>query len=199
LRVGFKHDSSELLRCGEPPQRLHVELISLIRGDRGLIEDARRDLNILRAQGSKDFAGVQAMSRDFIRIEPDPHRVFARPLELDIADARQSRQHVLYVQRRVVRQIQRVTRAVRRIEVDRQEDVGRRLPHLHAQALDVFGQPRQGVLDPVLRQHLCDIKVGPDSKRHRNRELAVTGRLAAQVQHVFDAVDFLLKRRRDGP
>jgi hypothetical protein len=79
--------------------------------------------------------------------------------------------------------------------VDRQKDVGRGLPHLNAQALDVFGQPGQGVLDPVLRQHLRDIKVGSDSKRHRYRELAIAGRLAAQVQHVLDAVDFLLKRR----
>jgi hypothetical protein len=107
LRVGFQDDGGELLRRSEPPQRLHVDLIGSIRGDRGLVEDARRDLNILRAQRCEDFAGVQAMSRDLIGIEPDTHRVFACPQKLDIADARQSRKHILYMQRRVVRQILR--------------------------------------------------------------------------------------------
>ncbi len=103
LRVGFQHDGGELLGRSQPPQRLHVELISLIRGDRRLIEEARRDLNVLRPQGCKDFAGIQVMSSNLIRVEPDAHRVFACPLELDIADARQSRKYVFYMQRRVVR------------------------------------------------------------------------------------------------
>jgi len=63
----------------------------------------------------------------------------------------------------------------------RQQDVGRRFSQLYAEALDVLGQPRQRVLDPVLRQHLRDIEVGPDPERHGDRELAVTGRLAGQV------------------
>ena len=69
--------------------------------------------------------------------------------------------------------------------------------HLHAEALDVLRQPRQRVLDAVLRQHLRDVQVGADPEGHRDRELAVAGRLAAHVEHVLDAVDLLLERRRD--
>jgi hypothetical protein len=135
---------------------------------------------------------------NLVGIEPDAHGVFARSLERDVADARQPRQHVLHVQRCVVRQVQHVARAVRRIEMDGQEDVGRRLSHLHAEALHIFRQTGEGVLDAVLRQHLRDVEVGPDPERHRHGKLAVAGRLAVHVQHVLDAVDLLFERRRDG-
>jgi hypothetical protein len=78
----------------------------------------------------------------------------------------------------------------------RQKDVGRRFPHLHAEALDVVGQPRQRVLDPVLREHLRDVQVGADPECHRHREFAVARGLAVHVQHVLDAVDLLFERRR---
>ena len=38
----------------------------------------------------------------------------------------------------------------------------------------------------------------PIAERDRDREIAVAGRLAAHVEHVLDAVDLLLERRRDG-
>ena len=142
--------------------------------------------------------GTQSYGRDLVRIEPDAHRVFASAEQLHVADARQPRQRVLDVQRGVVRQVQQVARVVRRIEMHGQQDVRRRLPDLHAQTLDVFGQPRQRVLHAVLRQHLRHVEVGADSERDRDGELAVAGRLAAHVEHVLDAVDRLLQRRRHG-
>ena len=38
----------------------------------------------------------------------------------------------------------------------------------------------------------------PIAERDGDGELAVAGRLAAHVEHVLDAVDLLLERRRDG-
>src|SRR5262249_43903971 len=107
-------------------------------------------------------------------------------------------QHVLDMQGRVVRQVERVARLVRRVEVNGQQDAGYRLPDLHAQTLDVVRQARQHVLYSVLRQHLRDVEVGADPESDRDREIAVAGRLTVHVEHVLDAVDLLLERRRDG-
>ncbi len=188
-----------MFRGGQPAKRLYVELVGLSRGDRWLVEDTRRDLNILCPQSSEDFTGAQIVGRDFIRIEPDTHRIFAAAYDLHVADARQARKQVLDVQGCIVRNIEHVARAIRRIKVNCQQDVGRRLPHLHAEALHILGQSGQGVLHAVLRQHLRDIEVGPNSERHGYRELAIPRRLAAHVQHAFNAVDLLLERRCNGP
>ena len=82
--------------------------------------------------------------------------------------------------------------------MDGEQDVGCRLAHLHAEPLHVFRQARQRVLHAVLRQHLRHVEVGSDPERHGDRELAVAGRLAVDVEHVLDAVDLLLKRRGNG-
>src|ERR1700676_2828154 len=57
--VRFQEDCPELFRGGQPAKRLYVELVGLSRGDRWLVEDTRRDLNILCPQSSEDFTGAQ--------------------------------------------------------------------------------------------------------------------------------------------
>ena len=49
-----------------------------------------------------------------------------------------------------------------------------------------------------LREHQVRVRVGADLEDHRDRERAVTRRLAADVVHVLDAVDRLFERRGDG-
>ena len=197
LVVRLQHDGGELFRRRKPAERLHVELIGLLRGDRRLVQHARRDLDVLRAQRGEHLARVQIMRGDLVRIEPDSHGVFAAAEDLHVADAGQSRQHVLHMQRRIVRDVERVARAVGRIEMHREQDVGRRFPHLHAEPLHVLGQAGQRVLHAVLRQHLRDVEIGADPEGHGDGELAVAGRLAVDIDHVLDAVDLLLERRRD--
>ena len=136
------------------------------------------------------------MRGDFVRVEPDTHGVFAAGKDLHIADPRQPCQRVLHMQRRVVRDVKGIAGRIGRIEVYCEQDVGRRLPHLHAEPLHVFRQPGQRVLDAVLRQHLRHVQIGPDPERHGDSELAVACRLARHVDHVLDAVDLLLERRR---
>ncbi len=197
LRVGLQDDVGELLRRGQATQRLHVELVRGAALHRRLVEHTSRDLDVLRPQGRQHLAGIEAVRRHLVGIQPDPHRIVARPEQLHVAHARQPRQRILHMQGRVVGEVQVVARPVRRIKVHGEQDVRRRLAHLHAQPLHVLRQPRQRVLHPVLRQHLRDVEVRADRERNGDGDLAVPGGLAAHVDHVLDAVDLLLERRRD--
>src|SRR6201993_3026710 len=64
--------------------------------------------------------------------------------------------------------------------------------------LDFLRQPGRRVLHPVVRKHQRRVDVGADLEDHRDFELAITRRLAADVIHVLDAIDGLFERRRDG-
>ncbi len=97
----------------------------------------------------------------------------------------------------VIRKVECVTRPVRRKKVDREKNAWRGLPNLHAKALYVSRETRQRVLHTVLREHLRDVEVCSDPKRHRDGEIAIAGRLAAHIEHVFDAVYLLFEGRRD--
>ena len=63
---------------------------------------------------------------------------------------------------------------------------------------DVLGQPRLGDRDAVLHQHLRLVEVGAELERDGERHLPVGRALRRHVEHVLDAVDLLLDRRRDG-
>ena len=82
--------------------------------------------------------------------------------------------------------------------MDTQEQGRNGLLDLHALELDLLRQPGQRVLHAVMREHESRVDVGADLEDHRDRELAVTRGLAADVIHVLDAIDGLLERRRDG-
>ena len=118
--VGFDDDVGELLGRGQPAERFDVDLISFVTRGRRLVQDTGRDLKILCAQRREHVAGGEIVGRCLLRVEPDAHRIFATAMELHVADARQARQHVLDVQGRVVRQVERVARLVRRVEVNAQ-------------------------------------------------------------------------------
>ena len=82
--------------------------------------------------------------------------------------------------------------------MDNQHQVGRALAHGHADALHLLRQPRQRDRDPVLNKHLCLIDVRSRLEHDVDRNRAVAGRLRHHVDHVVDAVDLLLDRRRHG-
>src|SRR5260370_2157904 len=82
--------------------------------------------------------------------------------------------------------------------MDTQEQGRNGLLDLHALELNLLRQPRQRVLHAVMREHERRVDVGADLEDHRDGKLAVTRGLAADVIHVLDAVDGLLKRRRNG-
>ena len=107
--------SANCSRRGQPAERLDVELIGLVRRDRRLVQDAGRDLHVLGAQRRKHLAGIEIVGGHLVRIEPDAHRVVAGAEQLHVAHAGQARQRILHMQRRVVREVEIVARAVRRM------------------------------------------------------------------------------------
>ena len=197
LRIGLQDNVGELLWSGQPAERLNIELIGRISRHRRLVQDAGGNLHVLRLQRREHFAGVELVSGHLVRIEPDAHRIVARAEQLHVAHAGKPRQRVLYMQCRIVREIEIVARPVGREKMHREQDVRRRLAHLYAQALNIGRQPRQCVLHPVLGEHLRHVEIRADPERYRDGQLAVTGGLAAHIDHVLDAVDLLLQRRRD--
>ena len=113
------------------------DLIGLAARDRRLVQNTGRDLQVLRPQRREHFAGAEIVDRGLVRIDPDAHRVLAAALEFHVADARQARQHVLDMQRRIVRQIKRIARLVGGVEVNAQQDARDRLANLHAETLHI--------------------------------------------------------------
>ncbi len=113
--VRLQHDIGKLLGSGQPSQRLNVELIGVLRRRRRLIENARGYLDVLRPQRGEHVAGAEVARGNLVGVEPDPHGIFAAAQKLHVADARQPRQRVFDMERRVIRQIERVARSIRRI------------------------------------------------------------------------------------
>ena len=156
-----------------------------------------RDVLALLADGVDHVLRLQTEGIELLRVHPDPHGIRAGAEHLDAADARQARQHVGQVDRRVVAHEQAVVFAVRRIQRDDLQD--RRVLLLHADALRLhrLGQRGECELHAVLHQHLVDIGVGADRERHRQAVGAVGGAGRLHVQHAVDAVDLLLDRQGD--
>jgi hypothetical protein len=173
-------------------RELHIDALQPRRG----ADHASRRLHVLAADRSDHVAGRQAALRHLLRIEPDAHRVVARAKQLHVADAFDARQPVLDVEHRVVAQIRHVVAAALRQEVYDHGQVGRTLDRDDAQAPYFLGQARLGLRDAVLHHLLRLVGVGAELEGDGERHQAVGGRLAAHVEHVLDAVDRFLDRRR---
>src|SRR6201987_5642038 len=102
LAVRLENDVTEFFRSGQTTTRFDVDLVGLVTGNRRSVQNARRNLEILCAQGGENLRGTKIMGSNFIRVEPNPHRVFAAALKLYIADALKARQRILHMKGRVV-------------------------------------------------------------------------------------------------
>src|SRR5260370_34784907 len=71
---------------------------------------------------------------------------------------------------------------------------GKALGRGDADIAHVRGDTRLRDRDPVLHLDLRNIEVGAELKGHVNLETAISGRVGGHVDHVFEAVDLLLKR-----
>ena len=67
-----------------------------------------------------------------------------------------------------------------------------------AELAHLLRQAGQRLAHAVLHLHLRQVDVGADLEGDGEREHAVRGGLRRHVEHVLDAVDLLLERRRDG-
>ena len=189
-------DVAELLFGLQAALRVDGELEIEARHARRGTDHAGRRLDVLRPDRAHDVAGRQPALGDLLRIEPDPHRIVAGAEQLHVADALDARQPVLDVEHGVVAQIRHVVAVVRRQQMHDHGQVGRALDGGDAEAPDLLRQPRLGLRHAVLHQLLRLVGVGAEPERHGQRHHAVGRRLAAHVEHAFDAVDRFLDRRR---
>ena len=132
-----------------------------------------------------------------MRIEPNPHRIFARAEDIDVAHAIEPRELVANLKQSVITGKKLIERSIRRNEVHDHRDVGRLLFRRHADPLHIGRKHGNRDRDPILHQHLCRIEIGAELERDAQSHVAVTRALRGHVEHVLDAIDLLLDRRRN--
>src|SRR6266480_3085788 len=76
-------------------------------------------------------------------------------------------------------------------------DVGRLFFRRHTDALYIGRENGDRDGDAILDQHLGGIEIGAEFKGDAQRHVAVARALRRHVEHVFNAIDLLLDRRRD--
>ncbi len=182
----------------EPRLRLHDELERLALRGRRTVELAGGHLDVLLLQRGGDIGDGEAVGGELVRIDPDALGILAAAEHRDVADAVETEQLVADVQVDVVGEVVLVVGLVGREQMHDQHQVGRGLAHGDAEVAHVRRQTRLGDRKAVLHQHVGDIEVGADLEGHRQQHVAVVGRQRRHVEHVVDAVDLLLDRRRDG-
>ena len=124
-RAGLDHDVAELLLVRKPAFGVDGQLQVDAPDVRGGADHAGGGLDVLRLDRLDDVARGQPVLGGLLRIDPDPHRIVAGAVELDVADAVDPRQPVLDVEHRVVAQIRHVVAAVRRQQMHDHGEVGR--------------------------------------------------------------------------
>ena len=195
--AGPDHHRAELLLVEQPALGVDGELERDLLRERRPAQDAGGDLDVLLLHRLHHLRRGQVPGGDLGGIEPDPHGVVAGAEDADVAHVRQPRQHVPDLDQRVVPEIQHVVATVGRGQVDDHGQIGRALERGHAQPAHLLGQPGQRLVDPVLHLHLRHVHVGAEGEGHGQLHHAIGGRRGGHVEHVLDAVDLLLQRRRD--
>ncbi|CAB3753801.1 hypothetical protein BPA30113_05478 [Burkholderia paludis] len=197
VRRRLHDDVAELVFRLQAAARVHRQLQRRAGQRRRRADHAGRDLHVLFADRLHDVLGGQPALRDLLRIEPDAHRVVARSPQLHLADALDPRQAILHVDQRVVAQVGHVVAVVRRDQVDHHRQRRRAFHRRDAEPLHVFRQARQRLVHAVLHELRGLVRIGAELERDGDRHVAVAVRLRLHVEHVLDAVDLLLERRRD--
>ncbi len=198
VRIGADNDLLEFLGVGEPAlggDRVDEVLVVEVRR---LAHLARGELRVLLVDGSDHVGRREAKLRHPVGLQPDAHRIVVRAEDLDVHRARQPLQLVEHVQRDVVRRVEVVVAAVRRVE--RQHLKERRRAALDVDTLPphFLRQPRLHLLDAVVDVDRGVVDVGADLERHLDLHDPLRRRVRAHVEHVGNAVDGVLDRRRDG-
>src|SRR5690606_30796461 len=117
----------------------------LLAGARLLAEAARRDLDVLRGDGTVHVLDRQTVAHQLRGIDPDPHGPFRRE-HLYPADPGNAADLVVDVTRGVIGQPDRVLVALLVTEGVDQQEVGAGLLHLQALRQHRLGQTRLGPL-----------------------------------------------------
>src|SRR5207302_5310682 len=99
LRPLLDDDVTELLLIEQTALRADRELKILAGGDGRLANRAGGYLKVLLADGAHDITGRHVARREFLRIEPDAHRVITRSQHRHISDARDARELIFHLQK----------------------------------------------------------------------------------------------------
>ena len=198
LGRGLNDDLPELARILEAALSRDRELERGIRRCRLLPQGAAGNLDVLLLDRLDHFARRHAEGCELLGIEPDAQGILPLAEDDEIAHAVEAQEDVAHVVAGIVRDVELIVGAVRREHVHDHHQVGRALERRHPEASHLFRQARRGDRDPVLDQHLSIVEIGAELERDRQRHGAVARGIGRHVEHVLDAVDLLLQRRRDG-
>jgi hypothetical protein len=158
----------------------------------------RRDLRALLLQRLYHVLRYQPARLHFVGIEPNAHRILAGAEHDHVAHARQPSDFVLELDGGVIGEVETVVSRIGRRQRDDLQDRRRILLHDDALRLHRLRQRGQCARYPVLHQDLCDIEIGADLERHRQRIAAVGAAIGLHVDHALDAIHLLLDGQRDG-
>ena len=166
LLAALNNNAREFGRIHQAPLGVDDNLKLRSLGSGLLANDAGGDLLVLLLDRLHHVARREIKSGKFVRIEPDPHRIFGAE-DRDAAHAIDARERVLDLKEGVVVEIKLVARIVRRDQVDGHDHRGRLLVYRNARATDFLRKHRKGEIHSILHQYLRGIQVGAEFESDR--------------------------------
>ena len=194
---GLEDDVAELFRRLQPRLRGDGGIDGGARRGGLLADLARRDLDILGADGTGDVGWLQGEIVQLVRVEPDAHGIL-RAEHPRIAHAGHPRDRVLHLGGDEVGNVDIGVASGIVIDTDHDDEVGRVLGHHHAQLLHRAGQQRHSCLHLVLHLHLGDVGIGARGKGGGDLHRAVGIGRGREVKQIVQAGELLLDHLGDG-
>ncbi len=155
------------------------------------------DLHVVVPERGDDLFDGQIAGGGLVGVDPDAHRVVARGIDANVADAGYAQQALAHLQARVVCEELAIHRRIGSRHVHDEQRVAGTLAHAHAEVLHFLRKLGQGRLHAVLHLDLCEIDVDAELEGHRDGDAPFADRLRRHVEHVVYAVDLLFQRRGD--
>ncbi|MCY1508188.1 hypothetical protein D9M68_424890 [compost metagenome] len=147
----------------------------------------------IRHVGDRESARCQ-----LVRVQPDPHRVVTRAIQPDVADALNSRELILDVQRQVVPEVERVVLGILGVQAHIHQRGRRLLLGGHAILAHLVRQSAQRLTNPILDSDRGGVRVHRRLEGDDDLQRAIRARDRLHVHDPLDPVDSLLQRRGNG-
>src|SRR5208337_2118612 len=197
---GFAHnDVAELFRRLKPALGAYgiCELLACIGWFASHLTG--RICRVLRFYGIGNFADGNTQLRQLIGFHPQPHRVLADAVDLNLSYTVRAGNRLLEIDIAVVGQELRVVRPLWRIQRDQHHRRGQGLLHVNTDLIDLGRKLAIRQLLARLGEDEVHVRVGLDIKIDHQRCTRVVGRVQrVHVIHIVHAVDLLLDGRGYG-
>jgi hypothetical protein len=198
VRARLDHDVAERRFIREPALRVD-RVLKCGRAFRHRLraDDARGDLHILLLDRLHHVLRRELARGDLCSGSSQTRIEYSRaPKTLMSPDPIEPRELVADLQQRVIAREDRIERAVGRDEVHDHRDVGRLLFRRDADALHIGRQRGMAMATRFCTEHLRGIEIGAELEGDVEQQVPVARALRRHVEHVLDAIDLLLDRRR---